>query len=80
MVYLLLHGRYVRWDDVDRKERPFLKRINECLKRGGHVDPRERARYEGYLVQFWRPFVDDVPDEDPAGVYPEGDDLGPSPE
>lgn len=66
MVYLLLHGRYVRWDTLDGRETRFLKRINECLKRRGHVDARVQARYEGYLVQFWRPFVEDVPDEDPA--------------
>lgn len=62
-VYLLLHGRYVRWDEVDQKETKFLKRINECLKRRGHTDARAVNEYEGYLVDFWRPFVRDLPDE-----------------
>lgn len=77
MVYLLLHARYVRWEGLDRRETQFLKRINASLKRRGHVDPQVRARYEGFLVQFWRPFVDDVPDQeelDPNEIEPLADE------
>lgn len=60
-MYLLLHGRHVRWDAVDARETKFLKRINDCLKRRGHADPRVLERYEAYLASFWRPFVQDLP-------------------
>ena len=66
-VYLLLHGRTVRWADLDRREAGFLKKINECLKRRGHTDQAVIATYEDRLVRFWRPFVEDVPDVDDDG-------------
>lgn len=62
-VYLLLHGRAVRWRDLDRQERTFLKKINECLKRRGHAVPSVVATYEERLARFWRHFVEDVPGE-----------------
>ena len=66
-MYLLLHGRTVRWADLDQREGRFLKKINECLKRQGHADRAVIAAYEDRLVRFWRPFVEDVPDVDDDG-------------
>ena len=64
-VYLLLHGLHVRWAALDERETKFMKRINECLKRRSHADPSVLTTYETYLVNFWRPFVEAIPDDPP---------------
>ena len=64
-VYLLVHGRYVRWSDLDDAHARFLHKINACLDRRETADGGAKLReYEGYLTGFWRRYVDDVPDDD----------------
>lgn len=66
-VYLLVHGRYVRWGDLDRAHAKFLGKINACLDRRTASDGGLLLRrYEGYLLDFWRRYVDDAPDDDPG--------------
>lgn len=72
-VYLLVHGRYVRWGDIDGVHGKFLRKINACLDRRGTADGGQLLRhYEGLLTSFWRRYVDDIPDDDPDDLP--GDD------
>ena len=61
-VYLLLHGRNVRWGDLDAQENKWLKRINGSLKQRTNRDATTRREYEQRLARFWRLFVDDLPE------------------
>ena len=61
-VYLLLHGRNVRWGDLDAQESKWSKRINGSLKQRTNQDARTRREYERRLTDFWRSFVDDLPE------------------
>lgn len=68
-IYLLVHGRYVRWEALDRAQARFLNKINACLDRRRVSDGGETLqRYEGYLTSFWRCYVDDLPNDDPDDV------------
>ncbi len=61
-LYLYLHAYYVDWQELDKKQNKFLKKLNACHDRRESVNVKKYRSYQNLLVRFFKKYV--VPHEE----------------
>lgn len=60
-IYLHVCGLYVNWEEIDKRQGKFIRRMNSCHKRADSRDSLYE-QYLDYLLNFWERHIEPIDD------------------